>query len=141
VLLPGQEIDPEGSEEGCDYDDYIGLLPPDFSKFDNRGFNKNSKHGNRDYTRLENSSTITIPNNSNHRNGDTSGHARGLSVSTDMEATIVPGSVPRSPHKISFLGNKGAAIDRERDPLLGGDRRTVEFRPYDTRKSLPLPLM
>ncbi|KAB5587336.1 hypothetical protein CTheo_9230 [Ceratobasidium theobromae] len=58
-----------------------------------------------------------------------------------MEATLVPGSVPRSPHKISFIKNKGAAIDPERDPLLGDDRRTVEFRPYDSRKSLPLPLI
>ncbi|KAB5587659.1 hypothetical protein CTheo_8902 [Ceratobasidium theobromae] len=58
-----------------------------------------------------------------------------------MEATLVPGSVPRNPRKISFIKGRGAAIDPERGPLLGDDRRTVEFRPYDLRKNLPLPLI
>ncbi|KAF8710750.1 Bestrophin, RFP-TM, chloride channel, partial [Rhizoctonia solani] len=118
--------------------DYLGLLPPDFSKFDNRGFNKSGKHGTRDYSRLSNSSAIDIPG----KNGNASGHSHGLSTSVgDMDATLVPGSVPRSPHKITFLGNKGAAPDSERDPLLRGESTTVEFRPYDTRKALPMPLV
>ncbi|KAF8758835.1 Bestrophin, RFP-TM, chloride channel [Rhizoctonia solani] len=105
-------------EQGVEHPDYLGLLPPDFSKFDNRGFNKSGKNGN------------------------ASGHSHGLSTSVgDMDATLVPGSVPRSPHKITFLGNKGAAPDSERDPLLRGESTTVEFRPYDTRKALPMPLV
>ncbi|CAE6433349.1 unnamed protein product [Rhizoctonia solani] len=126
------------SEQGVEYPDYLGLLPPDFSKFDNRGFNKSGKHGNRDYSRLNDSTAINIPG----KNGQASGHSHGLSSSVgDMDATLVPGSVPRSPHRITFLGNKGAAPDPERDPLLGGEATTVEFRPYDTRKSLPMPLI
>ncbi|KAJ1310336.1 hypothetical protein OPQ81_007075 [Rhizoctonia solani] len=126
------------SEDGVDYPDYIGLLPADFSRFDNRGFNKSNKHGTRDYTRLRETSAIPIPGN----NANASGHAQGLSTSVgDMEATLVPGSVPRSPHKITFFGSKGAAPGPERDPLLRGESTTVEFRPYDTRKSLPMPLI
>ncbi|ELU44632.1 Bestrophin domain-containing protein [Rhizoctonia solani AG-1 IA] len=126
------------SEQGVEHPDYLGLLPPDFSKFDNRGFNKSGKHGTRDYSRLSNSSAIDIPG----KNGNASGHSHGLSTSVgDMDATLVPGSVPRSPHKITFLGNKGAAPDSERDPLLRGESTTVEFRPYDTRKALPMPLV
>ncbi|CAE7078958.1 unnamed protein product [Rhizoctonia solani] len=125
-------------QEGVDYPDYIGLLPPDFSRFDNRGFNKNSRHGNRDYSGLIGPPPIDVP----YRNGNTSSHTQGLSTSVgDMDATLVPGSIPRSPHKITFFGNKGAAPEPERDPLLGGESTTVEFRPYDTRKSLPMPLI
>ncbi|KAH7340324.1 Bestrophin, RFP-TM, chloride channel-domain-containing protein [Rhizoctonia solani] len=125
------------SEEGVDHPDYLGLLPADFSRFDNRGFNKSGKHGTRDYTRLNQSSAVDVP----HRNGDASGHSQGLSSSVgDMDATLVPGSVPRSPHKITFFGNKGAAPDPERDPLLRGESTTVEFRPY-ARKNLPMPLI
>ncbi|KAL5636060.1 hypothetical protein ACGC1H_004770 [Rhizoctonia solani] len=124
-------------EEGVDYPDYIGLLPSDFSRFDNRGFNKSGRHGNRDYSGLNPTSAINIPNH-----GDASGHAQGSSTSAgDMDATLVPGSVPRSPHKITFFGNKGAAPDTERDPLLRGESTTVVFRPYDTRKALPMPLI
>ncbi|CUA72312.1 hypothetical protein RSOLAG22IIIB_00978 [Rhizoctonia solani] len=123
-------------EEGVDHPDYIGLLPPDFSRFDNRGFNKSGKHGNKDYSGL--STAVDIP----HNNGDASGHTQGLSTSVgDMEATLVPGSVPRSPHKITFFGNKGAAPDPERDPLLGGESTTVVFRPYAAKKALPMPLI
>ncbi|CAE6515561.1 unnamed protein product [Rhizoctonia solani] len=125
-------------EEGVEHPDYLGLLPPDFSRFDNRGFNKSGKHGTRDYTRLGVSTAIDVPS----RNGDASGHSQGLSTSAgDMEATLVPGSVPRSPHRITFFGNKGAAPNPERDPLLGREVTTVEFRPYDARKSLPMPLI
>ncbi|CAE6507954.1 unnamed protein product [Rhizoctonia solani] len=126
------------NEEGVDHSDYLGLLPADFSRFDNRGFNKSGKHGTRDYTRLNQSSAIDVP----HKNGNASGHSQGLSTSVgDMDATLVPGSVPRSPHKITFFGNKGAAPDPERDPLLRGESTTVEFRPYTARKSLPMPLI
>ncbi|CEL52360.1 UPF0187 protein [Rhizoctonia solani AG-1 IB] len=126
------------SEQGIDYPDYLGLLPPDFSRFDNRGFNKSGKHGNRDYSNLNDSVTVNVQN----KNGDASGHSQGVSSSVgDMDATLVPGSVPRSPHKITFLGSKGAAPDPERDPLLGGEATTVVFRPYDTRKALPMPLI
>ncbi|KEP55579.1 bestrophin protein [Rhizoctonia solani 123E] len=125
-------------EEGVDHPDYIGLLPADFSRFDNRGFNKSGRHGNRDYSGLSSTtSAMNIPNN-----GGSSSHAQGLSTSAgDMDATLVPGSVPRSPHKITFFGNKGAAPDPERNPLLGGEQTTVVFRPYDTRKALPMPLI
>ncbi|KAF8610823.1 UPF0187-domain-containing protein [Ceratobasidium sp. AG-I] len=123
-------------EEGVNYDDFISLLPPDFSRFDNRGFDKRGKHGNRDYSTMGSSASgaISVPGHEGH-------HTQGNSTSTDMNATLVPSSIPRSPHKISFMGTKGAAVDPERDPLLGDDRRTVEFRPYDTRKALPMPLI
>ncbi|KAG9099301.1 hypothetical protein FS749_001560 [Ceratobasidium sp. UAMH 11750] len=119
------------SEEGSQYDDFIGLLPSDFSRFDNRGFDKRGRHGNRDYG----TSSSTAVAGAAHRHETE--HTHGLSTSADLSATLVPSS----PHRISFLGNKGAAPDPERDPLLSDNRQTVEFRPYDTRKPLPLPLI
>lgn len=124
------------SEDGVNYDDFLGLLPPDFSRFDNRGFDKRGKHGNRDYSTMGSSTSgpVSVP-------GHEGNHTQGNSTFTDMNATLVPGSMPRSPHKISFMGTKGAAVEPERDPLLGDERRNVEFRPYDMRKPLPMPLM
>ncbi|KAG8693877.1 hypothetical protein FRC08_008835 [Ceratobasidium sp. 394] len=119
------------SEDGSQYDDFIGLLPSDFSRFDNRGFDKRGRHGNRDYG----TSSSTAVAGAAHRHETE--HTHGLSTSADLSATLVPSS----PHRISFLGNKGAAPDPERDPLLSDNRQTVEFRPYDTRKPLPLPLI
>jgi hypothetical protein len=125
------------SEEGSHHDDFIGILPADFSRFDNRGFDKRGRHGNIDYG---SSVTITGVGNGNG-NGNEASHSQGLSTSsTDLNATLVPGQ-PLSPHRISFIGNKAAAIDPERDPLLADSRQTVEFRPYDTRRQLGLPLM
>ncbi|KAG9104933.1 hypothetical protein FRC06_005000 [Ceratobasidium sp. 370] len=119
------------SEDGFQYDDFIGLLPSDFSRFDNRGFDKRGIHGNRDYGT---SSSIAVPGAANGRETE---HTHGLSSSADLSATLVP----PSPRRISFIGNKGAAPDPERDPLLSDNRQTVIFRPYDLRKPLPLPLI
>ncbi|KAG8748004.1 hypothetical protein FRC10_009756 [Ceratobasidium sp. 414] len=119
------------SEEGFHFDDFLGLLPSDFSRFDNRGFDKRGIHGNRDYGT---SSSIAVPGAANGRETE---HTQGLSTSADLSATLVPSS----PYRISFIGNKGAAPDPERDPLLSDNRQTVVFRPYDPRKALPLPLI
>ncbi|QRW00249.1 bestrophin protein [Ceratobasidium sp. AG-Ba] len=118
-------------EEGCDWDDFIGLLPPDFSRFDNRGFDKRGIHGPRDYGT---STTITVPSSHGDRR-------ETEDTSTDMSATLVPGSSPGRHRRISFIGNKAATPEPERDPLLGDSHQTVIFRPYDTRKPLPLPLI
>ncbi|KDQ33548.1 hypothetical protein PLEOSDRAFT_1110627 [Pleurotus ostreatus PC15] len=104
-------------EDGIHWDDYEGVLPASFSRFDETGYNTQKTGKTLNYS-------ATRDTSSGRSDDSQSGRS-----SPDATKRV---RVKRSNPKISGTTT----------PLLGGTHRTVEFHPFQAYEaSLPLPLI
>lgn len=101
-------------EDGVNWEDFHGVLPPSFARYDETGYNTQ-------HTTITGSYSAT-------RNSSLSGRTTPDGTKPDATKRV---RAKRSKQQLS-----GPAA-----PLLGGTHRTVEFHPYADEASLPLPLV
>ncbi|GLB35340.1 putative bestrophin, RFP-TM, chloride channel [Lyophyllum shimeji] len=107
-------------EDGVHYDDYRGLLPPAFARYDESGF-----HMGRNESTASGSYSAT----------DSADPDRASGSGRTTPEGPKPNASKRVRPKRSKQQMPGAAT-----PLLSDNHRTVEFHPYNDEASLPLPL-
>ncbi|EGN95980.1 hypothetical protein SERLA73DRAFT_170419 [Serpula lacrymans var. lacrymans S7.3] len=102
-------------EDGIHHDDYTGILPPSFARFDEVGYNTQHSSPTVAYSATKHAVT--------GQNGSTSG--------------------PESPDATKRVRPKRSKknLSGQNTPLLSKSHQTVEFHPYADRLSFPLPLM
>ncbi|KAG6891041.1 hypothetical protein C0992_010703 [Termitomyces sp. T32_za158] len=109
-------------EDGIKYDDYDGVLPLSFARFDEVGYN------------VEHTSTMSYAATREDSN-----------IPESRSGTCTPNRKPdatrRVRHKRSVLDTSGSGSGSPTTPLLGSVHHTIEFRAYADKASLPLPLM
>ena len=105
-------------EDGLNYDDYIGILPPTFAQDDDAEYNANNNSGVAAYGAIgENSKR-------NSRDGSRSGR-----TSPDATKRV------RSKRKPTI------SVSGSASPLLGAAHTAVDFRQLPDHGSIPLPLV
>lgn len=104
------------SEDGPDYDDYTGVLPASFTRFDDLGYN--TGHG-----RSSPSSYDAASSGSDGANNNPDATKR---IRPKRSKKLLVGHTPAP----------GSST-----PLLSNTHQTVEFHPYADRMSLPFPLV
>ncbi|KAG8217466.1 hypothetical protein J3R82DRAFT_5611 [Butyriboletus roseoflavus] len=106
-------------EDGADYGDLAGVLPPHFSSHGDLGYNINRHHPSvLSYAAMQGSSDASI---GDRRSVDATKRVkRKRSKKNTGPQTHTPGSTT---------------------PLLSDSHETVEFHPYADHMSMPLPLM
>jgi putative membrane protein len=109
-------------EDGVNWEDYRGVLPASFARFDEIGFNTQRTEDTKSYAATRSSS------GSHDRERSLSGRTTPDGPKPDATKRVRP---KRSKQQIS-----GPTT-----PLLGGTHRSVEFHPYADEASLPLPLV
>lgn len=109
-------------EDGLNWDDYIGVLPASFARYDETGFNTNMNASTATYA-------ATADNTQGNNSRDASQASRSGRTSPDATKRV---RAKRSKPKVS----SGATT-----PLLGNTHSTVEFHPFAEHGSIPLPLM
>jgi putative membrane protein len=109
-------------EDGVNYEDYNGVLPPSFARFDEVGYNTQRTNATGSYAATRNNS---LPSS---LDGDQSGRGSPDVTKGDASKRI---RVKRSKPQLSG----------QTTPLLAGTHRTVEFHPFADEASLPLPLV
>lgn len=109
-------------EDGLKWEDYQGVLPASFARFDEVGFNTQRTEATKVYAATQSNSLSHggEPNNSGRSSPD--------NPRPDATKRVRP---KRSKQQLS-----GPTT-----PLLGGTYRSIEFHPYADEASLPLPLM
>lgn len=108
-------------EDGVNWEDYQGVLPASFARFDEIGFDTEDT---KSYAATYNRSI------SHERDRDHSLSGR----------TTPDGSKPDATKRVRVKRSK-QQISGSTTPLLGGTHRSVEFRPYADEVSMPLPLV
>jgi ion channel-forming bestrophin family protein len=111
-------------EDGVNWEDYQGVLPASFARFDEIGFNTQRTVATKSYAATHNNSA------SHGRDGDPSPSGR----------TTPDGPKPDATKRVRVKRSK-QQISGPTTPLLGGTHRSVEFHPYADEASLPLPLV
>ncbi|KAG6889718.1 hypothetical protein C0995_015016 [Termitomyces sp. Mi166 len=106
-------------EDGIKYDDYVGVLPQSFARFDEVGFNV--EH------------TPTMPYSATRK--DSNGESGVATPDRKPDAT------KRVRHKRSKQNTSGSDSVTPTTPLLGSAHQIIEFHAYADEASLPLPLM
>ncbi|KAG5354176.1 hypothetical protein C0989_003689 [Termitomyces sp. Mn162] len=110
-------------EDGTRCDDYVGVLPPSFARFDEVGFN------------LEHTSTpMAYPATGECSNVQ---ECRSGSSTPDHK----PDATKRVRHKRSKQNTFVSGSVTPATPLLGSAHRTIDFHAYADEASFPLPLM
>ncbi|KAH0584291.1 hypothetical protein H2248_009837 [Termitomyces sp. 'cryptogamus'] len=110
-------------EDGTRYDDYVGVLPPSFARFDEVGCN------------LEHTSTpMAYPATGERSNVQ---ECRSGSSTPDHK----PDATKRVRHKRSKQNTFVSGSVTPATPLLGSAHRTIDFHAYADEASFPLPLM
>jgi Predicted membrane protein len=109
-------------EDGVDYEDYNGVLPPSFARFDETGYNTQRTNATNSYAATR--------NNSLQRSLDEEQSGRNSPDITKGDAS----------KRIRVKRSK-PQISGQTTPLLSGTHRSVEFHPYADEASLPLPLV
>ncbi|KAG6883595.1 hypothetical protein C0993_005270 [Termitomyces sp. T159_Od127] len=109
-------------EDGIKYDDYAGVLPPSFARYDEVGYN------------VEHTSTMSY--SATRKDSNASENKSGTSApNRKLDATR------RVRHKRSLQNTSGSGSLSSATPLLGSVHHTIEFHAYADKASLPLPLM
>ncbi|KDQ59550.1 hypothetical protein JAAARDRAFT_33130 [Jaapia argillacea MUCL 33604] len=109
-------------EDGTHYDDFRGVLPHSFAKFDEGGYTTTTKSSPR-------ASYVSIA----QTNGKSEG---GQTVSESGTVTPPEGAATKRVRPKRSKGKVGPTT-----PLLSDSHRTVQFHPYSEPLSLPLPLL
>lgn len=110
-------------EDGVNYADYHGVLPSSFARFDEVGYNTQTKTSSGVYSATSNDATPPSRDGSLSLSGRTS-----------------PDGKPDATKRIRVKRSKPQIPDHS-TPLLQGTHRSVEFHPFADEASLPLPLM
>jgi len=105
------------------WDDYHGVLPASFARYDETGYNTQHTPTPGSYSAARNSSATV--------NGSLSGRTSPETPSVPKPDATKRVRVKRSKQQLS-----GPAT-----PLLSGTYRSIEFHPYADEASLPLPLV
>ncbi|TFK42892.1 Bestrophin, RFP-TM, chloride channel-domain-containing protein [Crucibulum laeve] len=106
-------------EDGLNYADYNGVLPANFARFDETGYNTQKSTATGSYA---------ATNNSLSRDASISGR-----TTPDINR-------PDATKRIRVKRSK-QQLPEPNTPLLSGTRRSVEFHPFSDDASLPLPLI
>lgn len=109
------------AEFGTDYPDLLGVLPAEFARFDETGWDRTYHGGEGNYGATE---------------GTPGSHNRPL----DEEAGQQPQLHHHASGRIQVTGSQ-ATISNSQTPLLAGNDRRVEHHGYPTSESFPLPLI
>lgn len=107
-------------EDGMYWEDYAGVLPPSFARFDETGYNTQKTASTGSYAAVRNHSTAPSP---------------------DSSASNSPDATKRIRVKRSKTNLVPAKISDPHTPLLSNTHRSVEFHPFADQASIPLPLM
>lgn len=110
-------------EDGVHWDDYQGVLPASFARYDETGYNNQHTAPPGSYSATQQGSTAV--------DGTLTGRS-----SPETPVITKPDATKRVRSKRSKQQLSGQAT-----PLLSGTYRTVEFHPFADQASLPLPLM
>ncbi|KAL4074488.1 Bestrophin, RFP-TM, chloride channel-domain-containing protein [Scleroderma yunnanense] len=106
------------AEDGTDYEDLAGVLPPHFARFDEVGYNTSrGRVSPVSYAATENANEET--------------------ESTDRRSPDATKRVQRKRSKKALDGRAPGSLT----PLLGNSHQTIEFHPYAGRMTMPLPLV
>jgi putative membrane protein len=105
-------------EDGVNWDDYQGVLPASFARYDETGFNTQRTTATGSYSAIRNSS-----------------------ISTDGSGRTTPEILKPDATKRVRAKRSKQQLSGQATPLLSGTNRSVEFHPYADEASLPLPLM
>ncbi|KAF8163001.1 Bestrophin, RFP-TM, chloride channel-domain-containing protein [Crassisporium funariophilum] len=111
-------------EDGVNWADYHGVLPPSFARFDEVGLTTQRTFPTSTYAATRNDSTATSREGSRSQSGRTS---------PDL-------GKPDATKRIRVKRSKQKITDQS-TPLLGNTHRSVEIHPYADEASLPLPLV
>ncbi|KAH9483764.1 UPF0187 protein [Psilocybe cubensis] len=109
-------------EDGVNYPDYQGVLPRNFARFDEVGFNTQRTSPSGTYAATRNDSL------GSSRDGSQSGRTTPDTYKPDATKRV---RVKRSKQQLTDHST----------PLLQDVRRSVEFHPFADEASLPLPLV
>ncbi|KDR73435.1 hypothetical protein GALMADRAFT_227883 [Galerina marginata CBS 339.88] len=109
-------------EDGVNYADYQGVLPPSFARFDEVGYNSQRTKPSGSYAATNNDSVDTS------RDGSLSGR------------TSPDPNKPDATKRVRAKRSKQHIADPS-TPLLQDIRRSVEYHPFADEASLPLPLI
>ena len=104
-------------EDGLNHDDYIGVIPPSFTRYDEAGYSSKINSGAVSYATIGKSAKQNSQDEI--RNGRASPDATKR-VRAKRSKTVVSGSTT---------------------PLLGAMHTTVDFDPSGEHGSMPLPLV
>lgn len=110
-------------EDGVNWDDYHGVLPASFARYDEIGYNTQHTTTPGSYSATRNSSATV--------DGSLSGR-------TSPESPTI--SKPDATKRVRAKRSK-QQLSGQTTPLLSGTYRSVEFHPYADEASLPLPLV
>jgi putative membrane protein len=111
-------------EDGVNREDYQGVLPASFARFDELGFNTQRTESTKSYAATESSPVL-----------------RGHNGESSLSGRTTPdGPKPDATKRVRVKRSK-QQICGSATPLLGGTHRSVEFHPYADEASLPLPLV
>lgn len=114
-------------EDGVDYPDYIGVLPPSFAKYDNpQGYAINHASSPTSYTTVRPTHEIGGSTRSN---------------SMTRSGTLTPDTLKSDPTKRIRAKRSKTQLASDQTPLLGASFRTIDFHSFGEEASMPLPLI
>ncbi|KAF5386722.1 hypothetical protein D9615_001835 [Tricholomella constricta] len=106
-------------EDGIKWDDFYGVLPASFARYDETGFNIQHNSASRSYSALRNDS---------------------VDVEAGSDRSTSDGPKPDATKRVRPKRSK-QQLSGQATPLLSSTHRTVEFHAYADEASLPLPLV
>ncbi|KAL0947128.1 hypothetical protein HGRIS_013260 [Hohenbuehelia grisea] len=109
-------------EEGTEYEDYIGVLPPSFARFDEIGYNTQKTVSTATYAATERANSLALSDGSLSGRSSPDGSRTGTNKRLRVKRSNPNVASPTT-------------------PLLRGTHRSVQFHPYADEASLPLPLV
>lgn len=117
-------------EDGVNYPDYIGVLPPSFAKYDSvQGYSVNARRND------------SPGRNPGTRQGTVSSENPYGTESLVASGTVTPDTLRNDATKRVRAKRSKTVLPSEATPLLGASHRVVDFHTFGEESSMPLPVM